>query len=142
MKIKIKRTHPDAEIPKYANPGDAGLDLHAMIFLNEDDLYIEFDTGIALEIPEGYTGLLLPRSSISNYGCMLANSIGVIDSGYRDSIKVRFRKLNLANNNSNYKIGDKIAQLLLIPVVKAELVEVKKLSKSKRGKNAFGSSGK
>lgn len=142
MKIKIKKTHPDAEIPKYANPGDAGLDLHAMIFSWENDLYIEFDTGVALEIPEGYTGLLLPRSSISNYNCMLANSIGVIDSGYRDSIKVRFRKLNFSSNDHHYKIGDKIAQLLIVPIVKAELTEVKELSKTKRDKNGFGSSGK
>lgn len=142
MKIKVKKTHPDAELPKYANPGDAGLDLHAMVFLKENDLYTEFDTGIALEIPEGYVGLLFPRSSISNYDCMLANSVGVIDSGYRDSIKVRLRKLNLTGEDLHYKIGDKIAQLLIVPSVKAELVEVKKLSKTKRSENKFGSSGK
>lgn len=142
MKIKVKKTHPDAELPKYASPGDAGLDLQAMVFLKGNDLYTEFDTGIALEIPEGYVGLLFPRSSISNYDCMLANSVGVIDSGYRDSIKVRLRKLNLTGEDLHYKIGDKIAQLLIVPVIKAELTEVKKLSKTKRNENKFGSSGK
>jgi len=141
MKIKIKKTHPDADLPKYANPGDAGLDLQAMVFLRETDLYTEFDTGIALEIPEGYVGLLFPRSSMSNYDCMLANAVGVIDSGYRDSIKVRIRKLNLTEEDLHYKIGDKIAQLLIVPVVKAEMEEVKSLSKTKRQKKGFGSSG-
>jgi dUTP pyrophosphatase len=141
MKIKIKKTHPDAEIPKQANPGDAGLDLHAMVFLKENDLYIEFDTGIAIEIPENHVGLLFPRSSISNYDCMLANSVGVIDPGYRDSIKVRLRKLNLTEEDLHYKIGDKVAQLIILPVAKVELVESKDLSCSERGSKSFGSSG-
>jgi len=142
MKIKIKKTHPDAELPKYANPGDAGLDLQAMVFIKESDLYTEFDTGVALEVPEGYVGLLFPRSSMSNYDCMLANAVGVIDSGYRDSIKVRIRKLNLTSEAPHYKIGDKIAQLLIVPSPRGEIVEVKKLPKTKRNKNGFGSSGK
>ena len=79
MKVKIKKLHKDAVIPKYAKPGDAGLDLVA-VSLNSNDLFMEYDTGLAIQIPEGYVGLIFPRSSISNTAHTLANSVGVIDS--------------------------------------------------------------
>lgn len=139
MKLKIKKTHPDAPIPERANHNDSGLDLYAMALVKECNLYIEFDTGIAMEIPPGHTGLLLPRSSISNYDHSLANTTGIIDPGYRDSIKVRLRKSNLSGECLYYKIGDKIAQIIIIQSITAEIVEVNDLAESERGIGAFGS---
>lgn len=81
MKVKIKKLHSNAVIPKYAKKGDAGLDLIAVDkVIDMEYNYIEFDTGLSIEIPEGYVGLLFPRSSISNTIHTLANSVGVIDS--------------------------------------------------------------
>lgn len=82
MKVKIKKLHPDAVIPVYAKAGDAGLDLTAISeSWNEDDSMVTYDTGLAVEIPEGHVGLLFPRSSVSKTRLNLANSVGVIDSG-------------------------------------------------------------
>ena len=90
--INIKKTNELAIIPKYAHSTDAGMDLVA-VSMNETDKYIEYDTGIAIEIPKGYVGLVFPRSSVSKLDLVQANSVGVIDSSYRNSIKVRFKKL-------------------------------------------------
>jgi dUTP pyrophosphatase len=86
MKVNIKKLDEKAVIPKYAKNGDAGLDLVA-ISRKETDNYIEYGTGLAIEIPDGFVGLLFPRSSISKMGLSLANSVGVVDSGYRGGIK-------------------------------------------------------
>ena len=82
MEIKIKRIHPDAVIPKYSKPGDAGMDLTAInINFIEDPIdCLEYCTGLSIEIPEGYVGLIFPRSSISKKELLLSNSVGVIDS--------------------------------------------------------------
>lgn len=91
MKVKIKRLSPDAEIPKYAKPGDAGMDLVAVSRqFNEKTGCVEYGTGISMEIPEGYVGLIFPRSSIYKTGLNLTNCVGVIDSGYRGEIKAVF----------------------------------------------------
>lgn len=155
MKIRFKKTHPDAKTPFYSKPGDAGLDLVAVsikpFYENKNQMYIEYDTGIAVEIPEGYVGLIFPRSSISEKDLHLANSVGVIDSGYRGSIKLRFKLSTETNIISNYfirnnyrnieyyKIGDKIGQLIIIPYPKIEMQEVEKLSETERGEKGFGS---
>jgi dUTP pyrophosphatase len=92
MDVKIKFLDEDAILPKYARPGDAGLDLTAISVAYDNDLgIIEYGTGIALEIPEGYVGLVYPRSSISKKGLVLSNHVGVIDSGYRGEITFKFR---------------------------------------------------
>lgn len=156
MKVKIKKLHPDAIIPKYAKDGDAGLDLTAismeyypsadqMDFSSTKDeygyVYFEFGTGLAIEIPEGYVGLIFPRSSISKTAMILANSVGVVDSGYRGEIKMRFKSNNLYTGKS-YKIGEKVAQLIIIPYPQIELKEVTELSDSERGADGYGSTGK
>ena len=82
MKVKIKRLHEDAVIPKYAKPGDAGMDITAISFKRDKDI-LSYNTGIAIEIPNGYVGLIYPRSSVYKTGLRLCNSVGVIDSGYR-----------------------------------------------------------
>lgn len=149
MKVKIKKLHRNAVIPKYAKPGDAGLDLVA-IDLNANDLYMEYRTGLAIEIPEGFIGLIFPRSSISNTAHILANSVGVIDSGYRGEIKIRFKLDNeilksygsISMHEVLYKKGDKVAQLIIVPYPSIELEEVEELSSTERGDGGFGSTNK
>lgn len=140
MKIKIKKTHPDAVIPKYAKFGDAGCDLTA-ISKTENDLYIEYDTGLSFEIPEGYVGLVFPRSSISKYHLDLANAVGVIDSGYRGSVTARFKKTIDKAWANEYNIGDRIAQIIVLPYPQVEFIEVEELSNTERGSGGYGSSG-
>ncbi len=153
MKVKIKKLHPDAVIPKYANPGDAALDLVAIndgeeIYKAHEDgqtIYWEYHTGIALEIPEYYVGLIFPRSSISNYTLSLANAVGVVDSSYRGEITFRFAPNGAAFHNPQnvraYNKGDKIGQLLIVPYPKIELEETDTLSGTIRGAGGYGSSG-
>ena len=139
MKIKIKKLHPDAIIPSYAYNGDAGLDLTAISISSNDDIR-RYNTGIAIEIPEGYVGLIFPRSSITNKtDLILGNSVGVIDSGYRGEITFQFRK-SRKNFKKEYKPGDKVGQLIIMPYPKIILEEVNELSESERNKKGYGSS--
>jgi len=140
VKIRFKRVHPDA-LPKRPRAGDAGFDLKAMIMSKDNEYYVEYDTGIAVEIPEGFVGLLFPRSSISKYNHDMANSVGVIDAGYRGTIKIRFRKLDITEHDRFYKIGDKIAQLVIVPLPHVEFEEAKDLSHTDRDGAGFGSTG-
>lgn len=142
MVIKIKKLVEQAVIPSYSKEGDAGLDLTAVSVNttdNGDYGFIEYDTGLAVEIPEGYVGLVYPRSSISKTGLILANSVGVIDSNYRGSIKCRFKAIP---NSTIYSVGDRIAQLIIQPIPNIEFEVVEELSDTTRGDGGFGSSGK
>lgn len=140
MKVKIERLNADAVIPKYAKVGDAGMDLVATS-RKEQFNNILYGTGIAIEIPEGHVGLIFPRSSIYKTDLRLANSVGVIDSGYRGEIMCNFIiKSNTATNY--YDVGDRIAQLIIIPYPQIEFEEVDFLSTSERGTGGFGSTGK
>lgn len=134
--VKIKKNHPDAKIPAYAKRGDAGMDLTA-IGKDVQDKYIEYDTGLSMEIPVGYVGLLFPRSSISNYDLTLSNSVGVVDSGYRGNIKFRFKQ----TSDLTYYIGDRIGQIIIIPHPHIQFVEVDELSDSERGSGGYGHTG-
>ena len=136
MKIKIKKLSDNAVIPCYACNGDAGMDLHA-VSKNETEMFIEYGTGLAFEIPEGYVGLLFPRSSLSKKDLILANHVGVLDSGYRGELKFRFKKIG----EEVYEVGDRIGQLIVIPYPKVELEEASELSDTNRGIGGFGSSG-
>ena len=141
MKVKIKKIHKDAIIPKYAKQGDAALDLIAVTkeIIDKGDFgFIHYGIGLAFEIPEGYVGLIFPRSSISNTGAILSNSVGVIDSGYRGEISARFKQIS---GTIEYNIGDKIAQIIIIPYPSIELEEVEELSSSERGNGSYGSTG-
>lgn len=140
MNVKIKKTHPDAVIPKYAKSGDAGVDLVA-VSVTENDMYVEYDTGLAFEIPEGYVGLLFPRSSISKYHLSLANAVGVLDSGFRGSVTARFKKTSKTPNETLYKVGDRVIQLIILPYPQVEFNVVDELSDSERGTGGYGSSG-
>jgi len=142
MEVKIKKADNSAIIPTYAKQGDAGLDLTAVSCVIKDD-YIEYDTGLQFEIPDGYVGLLFPRSSISKYDLALSNAVGVVDSGYRGNVTFRF-KLRCTDGNPAkiYREGDRIGQMIIIPIPKIKFVEVDSLSETERGSGGYGSSGK
>lgn len=140
IELKIKKLHSEAVIPQYAKPGDAGLDLVAISEeWNEDNTMVTYGTGLAIEIPEGYVGLIFPRSSVSKTTLNLSNSVGVIDSGYRGPIMFKFRYLEEGNV---YDIGDRIGQLVIMKIPTVNIVEVEELSSSERGEGGFGSTGK
>lgn len=142
MLVPVKKLHPNAVIPKYAKHGDAGLDLTA-ISINEDTSdQIVYGTGLAIQIPYGYVGLLFPRSSICNKTIHLSNSVGMLDSGYRGEIKFVFNHRAYTWEKRNlYQVGDRIGQLLIIPYPHIELIETNDLLPSERGVGAFGSTG-
>ena len=139
MKIKIKKVLPHAVLPSYAKEGDAAMDLHATEITKDKYGNYVYLTGVALEIPTGFVGLLLPRSSVSKTSMALANSVGVIDSGYRGEIMLKYRLIN--NGLNPYKTGDRVGQLMIIPYPKIELIEVDELSTTQRGDGGFGSTG-
>ncbi|OQA36887.1 MAG: Deoxyuridine 5'-triphosphate nucleotidohydrolase [Parcubacteria group bacterium ADurb.Bin326] len=137
LNVKIKKLVSEAITPKYAKPGDAGMDVYA-VSKNETDKYIEYGTGLAFEILEGYVMLIFPRSSVSNTDLVMANSVGVLDSGYRGELKLRFRK----NGSDDYQVGDRVGQIIVLPYPAVNFEEVEDLSESIRGEGGFGSSGK
>lgn len=141
MKINVKLTE-GATMPAYSKEGDAGLDFVASD-VEYTDLYTEYKTGVHLEIPCGFVGLMFPRSSCSNYCQILSNCVGVIDSNYRGEIKFRFKTVHFGSlaHLKTYQKGDKIGQLIVIPIPKVELVQVDELSETERGEQGFGSSG-
>lgn len=140
MKVKVKKLHSDAVIPKYAKPGDAGLDLTATSVKWSDDKVI-YGTGLAFEIPEGYFGLLVPRSSNSKKDLILTNHAGVCDSSYRGEVSFVYRHA-ISNAPKEYEVGDRIGQLLILPYPQISLVESEELSETERGTGAYGSTGK
>jgi dUTP pyrophosphatase len=142
MKIKFKKLVPEAVKPKFAKLNDAGADLVATSIDTHRDGQIVYGTGLAVEIPEGMVGLVFPRSSVRNYDLSMANSVGVIDSGYRGEIMVTFNLKKPADIQEIYVVGDRIAQLIIMPVPLAQYVEVDELSETSRGTNGHGSSGK
>jgi len=141
MKVKIKKLHSDAIIPTYAKSGDAGMDLVATKIISNTTFDVTYGTDIALEIPEGFVGLVFPRSSIRKYELILSNSVGVIDSGYRGEIQATFKKENGLDSLA-YKVGDRICQIMIIPHPPIEFVEVEELNNTERGAGGFGSTGK
>jgi dUTP pyrophosphatase len=140
MKIQFKKLVPDAQKPKFGKPGDAGADLTATSMNLSMGDHIVYGTGLAVEIPEGMVGLVFPRSSIRNTTLSMANSVGVIDSGYRGEIMITFKMVN-KNEVVGYTIGDRIAQLIIMPVPLAKYVEVEELSETQRGTDGHGSTG-
>lgn len=143
MKVKIKKLNKDAQIPAYANPGDAGMDVVATSKTEAGD-YIEYGTGLSFEVPEGHVLLIFPRSSVSKKDLILANCVGVLDSGYRGELKFRFKRLYgpFGYTHCEYNVGDKIGQIMIIPYPKIDFEEVDSLSETERGEGGFGSTGK
>ena len=140
MKINIKKLHEEAIIPTYAKPGDAGMDLTAVSMEWDDNGNIIYHTGLAMEIPEGYVGLIFPRSSNAKKDLYLTNHVGVIDSGYRGEIIFKFRR-TVSFNPAVYYPGDRIGQIIILPYPQITFNEVEELSTTERGAGGFGSSG-
>jgi dUTP pyrophosphatase len=143
LKVNIKKLHQNAVIPSYSKDGDAGMDLVSTEIISETTEQVTYGTGIALEIPKGYVGLVFPRSSVRKYDLSLTNCVGVIDSGYRGEIQTTFKKTNWLKGDSSdkYVVGDRIAQIMIIPYPKVVFNEVNDLSSTDRGEGGFGSTG-
>ena len=142
MEIKFKKLDPRAVTPERAHKSDAGIDLTCTQITTEinecGQLILVYHTGLAIEIPEGYFGLLVPRSSVYKKSLMLTNCAGVIDSGYRGEIMGKFRATTDVVP-AVYKPGEKFAQLLILPCIDASFTESFELSNSDRGEDGYGS---
>ena len=143
MKVRVKKLNPSAVIPTYAKDGDAGMDLVATSIISNTSTQITYGIGLALEIPKGFVGLIFPRSSVRKTRLMLSNCVGVVDSGYRGELQATFNKINNDSVSENdYKVGDRIAQIMIIPHPSIEFEEADELSDTERGEGGFGSTGK
>jgi len=144
LEIPLIRLDPDLPLPSYARPGDAGADLLARegVALSAGGGRALVPTGIAIAIPEGYAGFLLPRSGLAlRHGVTVLNSPGLIDAGYRDELRVLLVNLDPAEA---YEVrrGDRIAQLVIQPVTQAMFTPAEALSASMRGGGGFGHTGR
>jgi dUTP pyrophosphatase len=143
VQLAVAKLKPEAILPTRAHPGDAGLDLYACeaAHIGPGERW-SVGTGLGVEIPEGHAGLVLPRSGLArNHGISLVNSPGLIDSGYRGELRVLLLNTDPAET-FRVSPGDRIAQLLLTPILIAEPVESAVLAESPRGAGGFGSSGR
>jgi dUTP pyrophosphatase len=161
MKMKIKKLSPEAVLPARAKEGDAGYDVIAIAdgVWSKDKTYIEYSTGLSVELPIGYHVELFPRSSISKTDLLLANSIGLVDNGYRGELLLRFKYVHRHTDLPTgeipmsaaidhvmaepilYKKGDKIGQIVVRKTYELPVEEVSELSDSDRGTGGFGSTG-
>lgn len=170
IELKLKKLYEDVPTPKYATDGSAGIDLTAMSRFYDKNGNVCYGTGIAVEIPEGYVGLLFPRSSITKKDIFVKNSVGVIDSDYRGEIMLKcapclgftnddwkienddcrygittdqdwYDDVNYIHNNQHYEIGDKCCQLVIVPIPKVVIHLVDELSETERGVGGYGHTG-
>lgn len=142
MKIRFTKLTENAVTPSKAHATDAGFDLTATSKKIDTAGNFVYGTGIAVEIPEGYMGLVFPRSSIAKKTLTLTNSVGVIDSGYRGEIMAKFCDNKLTARGEVYEVGERIAQLIILPYPAVEFEEAESLSDSDRGVGGYGSTGK
>lgn len=143
MIVRIKKLCENAVIPTKAHDTDAGFDLYcAKKEIDWDKRQIVCYTGLAFEIPVGYVGLLFPRSSVSNKPLIMSDSIGVIDAGYRGDVTAKFNIMDMRQSGMNhYQVGNKVAQIIIIPYPEIEFEEAEELSETDRGTGGFGSTG-
>ncbi len=150
MKVRIKKIYDDSILPTKAHTTDAGYDLYA--HSKSYDYYgnVVYGSGVAMEIPQGYVGLVFPRSSNAKKDLILSNSVGVIDSGFRGEISFKFKPSNVIEKPdlaytpesiSKYEVGNRIGQIIIIPYPEIEFEETDELSNSDRGTCGYGSSG-
>lgn len=150
MEVKVRKIKENAKLPCKAHVTDAGFDLVATSKEYDQDGNIVYGTGLAFEIPEGYVGLLFPRSSNAKKDLLLGNSVGVIDSGYRGEVTFKFKMFYpfipnhgfLHNSTNDYGVGDRIGQMIIIPYPIITFVESETLSNSDRGEGGYGTTGK
>lgn len=144
MQIKVKRLSETAVIPTKAHKHDAGYDLTCTSVTTEvsecGQLVLVYHTGLAIEIPEGYFAMLTCRSSICKKSITLCNAVGIVDSNFRGEVVGKF-KVNTDVIPSLYKVGERFAQLLILPVPEVEFEEVEELSETERSEDGFGSTG-
>lgn len=141
INVKVKKLTPNAVIPKYSKIGDAGMDLTITREINNTKFVVSYGFGIAMEIPKGYVGLVFPRSSVRNTDLILSNCVGVIDSGYRGELQATFKKTD-GLDSVKYEVGDRGAQIIILPYPQVEMIEFENLEDSDRGEGGFGSTGK
>jgi dUTP pyrophosphatase len=139
MEIKVKKLKENAKLPTYHHAGDVGMDMYAMetVTIRPGEHY-RFWHGFALEFPEGYGAIIMDKGSISKAG--FTHMGGVYDAGYRGEYNTLL--VNLSDKSYTFEEGDKVSQLVIMPVVIGKLKEVKKFSESSRGEGRFGSTGK
>lgn len=140
MLIKFKKLSPRAVAPSKAHPSDAGADLTATSKDIKGDI-ITYGTDIAVEIPEGYVGLLFPRSSVCKKDLMLTNCVGVIDAHYRGEIMMKYRLTRDFAVSDDYMEGERIGQLVIVPIPDVAYIEADELSETDRGTGGYGSTG-
>jgi dUTP pyrophosphatase len=142
MSLRVARLRPDARLPTRAYDGDAGLDLYALeSAVLEPGERASVRTGIAVELPDGHAGLVLPRSGLAaRHGISVVNAPGLIDAGYRGEVRVLLLNTDRVERFA-VSAGDRIAQLVLVRVESPEIVEVAAVAASERGAGGFGSSG-
>ena len=146
LDIKFKKLTEEAVVPAYAHIGDAGMDITCTSFEYDvkNDCFM-YHTGLAFEVPEGYVMLIFPRSSNRKTNYYLANSVGVLDSGYRGELMFAFKKRDDNRENYNeppYKVGERIGQIIILPYPQIKMIQVTDLADSERGEGGFGSTGK
>jgi dUTP pyrophosphatase len=140
LPVKIRLLKDNAMLPIYSKEGDAGMDLTITEIISNTTSDVTYGFGIALEIPVGYVGLIFPRSSIRKYELLLTNAVGVVDSGYRGEIQATFKKTNKLDS-LKYQVGDRGAQIMILPYPQIEFVMSEDLSETDRGEGGFGSTG-
>jgi dUTP pyrophosphatase len=141
INVKVKKLDPNAVVPSYSKVGDAGMDLTITNIKENTSFSITYGFGIAMEIPKGYVGLVFPRSSVRNQDLILSNCVGVIDSGYRGELQATFKKTQGLDSIS-YNVGERGAQIIILPYPQINMVESNELSETDRGDGGFGSTGK
>lgn len=151
MEVRIKKLYKDSILPTKAHASDAGYDLYAHSKSYDNDGNVVYGSGVAMEIPKGYVGLVFPRSSNAKKDLILSNSVGVIDSGYRGEISFKFKPSNviekpdlayIPESISKYEVGDRIGQVIIMPYPEIEFVECDELSESERMCGGYGSTGR
>ena len=169
MNVGIKKLHKDVVIPSYAHDTDCGMDLTAVSKTFDEYGNVVYGFGLAFEIPEGYAGFIFPRSSNHKSGLLLTNCVGIVDSGYRGEVTAKFASRNYEQKiiykaidgdrwnagtqrevvvapkfveTDNYNVGDRVAQLVILPYPKVTFVEKDELSDTDRGEGGYGSTGK
>ena len=140
VKIKIKKLTSLAVPPWKAHLTDAGFDLYATSKTYDEAGNVVYGCGLAFEIPEGYMGLVFPRSSNARTQLILSNTVGVIDAGYRGEVTAKFKSIAPLHERE-YQIGERFAQIIFLPIPNVELEIVDELSDSERGTGGYGSSG-
>lgn len=138
--MDLQRLDFDLPVPGYAHPRDAGLDLYAAQPAVVTSATVLIPTGVAVAVPDGYVGLVCPRSGLSKHGVTVANAPGVVDAGYRGEVMVRLT----TTSRNPYRVyrGDRIAQLLIVPIARPTVTLVDRLDDTERGANGFGSTGR